>query len=386
MTIGERIKDFRKNREMTQNELADQMGISVQAVSKWETDKSAPDISLLVPLSTVLGISTDTLLGKTENGADELKKIGMDIYSDPSYVSGNKDFEFYKKALEFSNSYPYDEQITLALLNAATGMVWRCKNDHMGFSDDEANEFFDVAERSKEKVMKSDLPLLKKCEAQCNFTEACYLMGYKEKTKREIDKYAEDGWFRANIENIIADYKKNTPEELQERLNCQRKVTAYEIDTMLRDCILTVDKMSALGDDYAEKAIETGEKLLQIVDSFKGVSSEYVLIWTRLQVMRIMGQKYIVLGDVENALLVVEKIADYCDRLIEYNKEKKKDFLFDVDGVCKWGNSEPEEKIRERLVWWFLNFRDIYDDKENNPIVSSPRYKAAVERISGRKG
>ena len=122
------------------------------------------------------------------------------------------------------------------------------------------------------------------------------------------------------------------------------------------------------------------------VDSFKGVSSEYVLIWTRLQVMRIMGQKYIVLGDVENALLVVEKIADYCDRLIEYNKEKKKDFLFDVDGVCKWGDSEPEEKIRERLVWWFLNFRDIYDDKENNPIVSSPRYKAAVERISGRKG
>ena len=74
MTIGERIKDFRKIRNMTQNDLADEMGVSVQAVSKWETDKSAPDISLLAPLSTVLGVSTDTLLGKTECGFDEMKK------------------------------------------------------------------------------------------------------------------------------------------------------------------------------------------------------------------------------------------------------------------------------------------------------------------------
>ena len=386
MTIGERIKDFRKIRGMTQNDLADEMGVSVQSVSKWETDKCSPDISLLVPLSTVLGISTDTLLGKSGSGYEELKQIGMDIYSDTSRVSGDMDFEFYKKALEFSKCYPYDDNITIALLYAASAMVWRCKNDHMGFSGDEADEFFSVAERANEKVMKSDLPLYLKCEAQCHFTEACYLMGYKEKTKQEIDKYAEDGWFRAKIENIIADYKKDTPEELRERLDCQRKVTAYEIDTLLRDCVMTVNKMGTLGDAYAKETIKAGEKILQIVDSFIGVSSEYVLIWTKLQVMRIMGGKYIVLGDVENALLTAEQIADHCDRLIEYNKSEKPDFLFDVDGVCGWGDGDSEEQIRERGVWWFLRFWDIYDDKENNPVVTSPRYKAAVERVRGGKG
>ena len=385
MTIGERIKDFRKMRNLTQNELADEMGVSVQAVSKWETDKSAPDISLLVPLSTVLGVSTDTLLGKTESGADELKKIGMDIYSDPSHVSGDKDFEFYKKALEFSKSYPYDEKITITLLYAACAMVWRYKNDNMELPEDDANEFFSVAEKAMEKVMKSDLELNLKCEAQIHFAEACYLMGYEEKTKREIDKYADDGWFRAKIENIIADYKKNNLEELQKRLDSQLKVTAYEIDTLLRDCVITVDKMSSLGDAYAEKTIETGEKILRIIDSLKGVSSEYVLIWMSLQVMRIMGQKYIVIGDVESALLTAEKIADYGERLIECNKSEKKEFLFDVDTVCGWGDSEPEEIIRDRIFWWFLNFWDIYEDKENNPIVTSPRYKAAVERIRGKK-
>ena len=61
MSIGENIKKYRKERGYTQRELADLIGVSVQAVSKWETDTGAPDISLVVPLATALDISTDAL-------------------------------------------------------------------------------------------------------------------------------------------------------------------------------------------------------------------------------------------------------------------------------------------------------------------------------------
>lgn len=61
-TIGSRISKFRKAKGMTQEELANIMGVSSQAVSKWENDASCPDISLLPQLCKTLGVSTDELL------------------------------------------------------------------------------------------------------------------------------------------------------------------------------------------------------------------------------------------------------------------------------------------------------------------------------------
>ena len=61
-TIGNRIAKFRKEKNMTQEDLANLLGVSSQAVSKWENDVSCPDISLLPQLCNVLGITADELL------------------------------------------------------------------------------------------------------------------------------------------------------------------------------------------------------------------------------------------------------------------------------------------------------------------------------------
>lgn len=66
-TIGNRISKHRKAKGMTQEELAGQMGVSAQAVSKWETDTSCPDISALPQLCRILGITTDELLTGNSN-------------------------------------------------------------------------------------------------------------------------------------------------------------------------------------------------------------------------------------------------------------------------------------------------------------------------------
>ncbi|MBE6923134.1 MAG: helix-turn-helix transcriptional regulator [Ruminococcaceae bacterium] len=74
-TIGNRIAKFRKAKAMTQEDLANQLGVSSQAVSKWENDASCPDISLLPQLCKVLGVTTDELLtGKN----DEVKLVPVD--------------------------------------------------------------------------------------------------------------------------------------------------------------------------------------------------------------------------------------------------------------------------------------------------------------------
>ena len=62
-TLGRRIAALRKARGWTQEQLAEKIGISPQAVSKWENDLSCPDISTLPLLADLFGVSTDELLG-----------------------------------------------------------------------------------------------------------------------------------------------------------------------------------------------------------------------------------------------------------------------------------------------------------------------------------
>lgn len=66
-TIGKRISEYRKKKNLKQDELAEMLGVSPQAVSKWENDLSCPDISLLPELSRILGVSIDEIVqGKKE--------------------------------------------------------------------------------------------------------------------------------------------------------------------------------------------------------------------------------------------------------------------------------------------------------------------------------
>lgn len=74
-TIGSRIAKYRKEKGMTQEELAQHMGVSSQAVSKWENDMSCPDIAALPKLCALLGITADELLSGKK---DEVRLLPED--------------------------------------------------------------------------------------------------------------------------------------------------------------------------------------------------------------------------------------------------------------------------------------------------------------------
>ena len=63
-TFGQRLQRIRKNANLTQEDVATKLNITAQAVSKWENDVSAPDISVLVELSDILNVTLNELLGK----------------------------------------------------------------------------------------------------------------------------------------------------------------------------------------------------------------------------------------------------------------------------------------------------------------------------------
>ena len=64
------ISRYRKDLGMTQEALADRLGITFQAVSKWETEQTIPDTMLLPKLAQILNVSVDKLLGYSAFGGD----------------------------------------------------------------------------------------------------------------------------------------------------------------------------------------------------------------------------------------------------------------------------------------------------------------------------
>ena len=72
--IGTKIKELRKRADLTQEQLADILGVSNQTVSKWECGTTVPDMSMIAPIVRFFKISADELFGLSESESDERKR------------------------------------------------------------------------------------------------------------------------------------------------------------------------------------------------------------------------------------------------------------------------------------------------------------------------
>lgn len=70
MNLGERLTNLRKKKQLSQEEVAEKLGVTRQTISKWETDQSLPDFDKIVPISELYNISTNYLL----TGEDDIKE------------------------------------------------------------------------------------------------------------------------------------------------------------------------------------------------------------------------------------------------------------------------------------------------------------------------
>ena len=67
MTLGQKLKNLRNEKRLTQKDLADQLHVSFQTISKWESDINEPDIATLKELARFYGCSLDYLLNDTND-------------------------------------------------------------------------------------------------------------------------------------------------------------------------------------------------------------------------------------------------------------------------------------------------------------------------------
>ena len=113
-TLGKRIIAHRKRLSMTQDRLAEQLGVTAQAVSKWENDQSCPDITMLPKLAGIFGISVDTLLGVTsQEKAHEAEVVQPEVCEEDAQE--NDGIHIQKGSWEFNLGNSRKGSIGIAL-------------------------------------------------------------------------------------------------------------------------------------------------------------------------------------------------------------------------------------------------------------------------------
>ena len=116
MELGKKIKQYRFKSGLTQDQLAERLGIGAQSVSKWETGVTMPDISTLPLLAEIFGISIDDLfdltteqrLNRIENRMDAEEDLPQDLYWEyEDFLKGQLGSEAYQKRATELIAYLY---------------------------------------------------------------------------------------------------------------------------------------------------------------------------------------------------------------------------------------------------------------------------------------
>ena len=116
MSIGTTIKKLRRDRNITQEQLAELLGVSTNAVSQWECDKTAPDISHLPILANIFEVSADVLLEIDIAKSKKQSEIKEFTAKYAEFHSQGKTEERLKLCRTMQKKYPNDETVRYYLM------------------------------------------------------------------------------------------------------------------------------------------------------------------------------------------------------------------------------------------------------------------------------
>ena len=130
MSIGKNIAKYRKSKGLTQEELGAKLGVTNQAVSKWESEVSMPDIMLLPEIATVLNITLDDLYGI----AKEPEKVSVSADDFPSFCHQKLiELFYYNTKMRFTHIGSSDkEQLEFQIQKLMEGCRIGCLSNTQG--------------------------------------------------------------------------------------------------------------------------------------------------------------------------------------------------------------------------------------------------------------
>ena len=304
MNIGAAIKKLRREREITQEQLAEYLNISVSAISQWECGKTAPDISQLPMLANIFKVSADIILDinvdmkekKIEEIYNSALNYSIEGYRERAVETLKKGLAEYpdsyklKNAINygFGDAYGWDDELTLREISSL------CRKVIDGCTDSE---------------MKMDAIEL-----------ACF--NYLKLDRREEAE---------SLANSLPIYQHARNELLTQIYTGNKLIDQYKINIMALNCLLVTNILDIIdqkndddtplyNDDEILLICEKAVKIMEIV--FENGNYCYHSQFIRMahsEMMKIYANR----GDAENTLIQLENVAKYAVMFDTYDHESQ---------------------------------------------------------------
>ena len=370
-TMGQIIRKLRKERNLTQEELAEQLNITSQAVSRWENETGLPDISQIVPLASVFGVTTDVLFNiEGTNAVDEAYRIVHEADALKEYGRIDTYLAAYDRMIEGLKKYPNN----LILLNNCVGlglMLSLPENDSV-YAAERAGEIAAETERQAKLIIaysKNASDILRAHQVLLFLYSS---QGEHDKASAEAVNFPErsDFTFHSNMARI--DEQKGEWENVIKHLGIDN---AYILQAF-------EDNTARLGKAYHavgkyHEAITIYENWFEIMKTMFGDRFPSFHDFDSGDLYILLAQAYLAVGDREKALENVENsVMFYIDMISPTNKMRiealrKNPPLVDR-GITDITVSAPymKERLKEKLA--SCELVSLHD---------SDRFKALCEKV-----
>lgn len=376
MSFGQRLRLLRKEAQMTQSELAEQLMVSTQSVSKWECDSTMPDISQIVPLANILNVTTDCLLGVGRDqkaDTERLKKEVEEIWNNykSNAYEDNANFMVYETYKEHIKKYPLDYTAKYHCANAIYNFISRSNE----------GERYSIPAEEEQRLYEEALKLLGSIKNYdkdpTRLIHARYLSLQLLVLKKEFDKaepIAEE--FPSNHitknDALLEIYLEK--KDYDKSLEIADDMCLYEVGRYLRSLWIRARCISIFGNVRKWEAIAAWNDLLEAAKHSHKIFKNRSTLWWVLQTLGRISNDYIAISEFDKAF---ETIEEYTSFAIEsYNEFKAKGTLKkeEMDTML----SEIRNDLRGCFWWCFST--EVNGGK--NIITNDERYKKCEKRLA----
>ena len=356
MSIGSTIKRLRREKDITQEQLAEYLGITSRAISQWECDRTAPDISQLPALCHIFDVSSDVLLGiDIEKNSEEIKK-----YLSEANDLGNqgKWSECITLLRQANRKFPRDYEIMEKLSDS---LICECLRKGVN----EYDEVYDLCNRIIAECTDSKI----RYRAIKNLATAYRFADKKEEMLKVVEEMPKS---HISYENFML-YCWNGDADFEKR----QSYIAYLINGLLA----SIDGACRHLHDNGEMIYSSEDRIrlyeLQVKlleDLFPNKDYQYLAMYGEIACNHI-AILYIRNKDIENAWKWLEKGADFAIRMDTYDFDAPHTSPI-LRGYSSGGWIMEEDGNRsETMLEWLTN------DDETDILRSDARYKTLADRL-----
>lgn len=369
MNFSQRLKKIRNSIHLTQAELAERMMVSVQTISKWECSHAMPDIGQIVPLASILGVTTDWLLGagndenndrtalqekvqRIKKGIDNIYKGIDNIYArnDNAYM---EIFQLYK---DYIQQYPMDYEAKFHCADILLRFLY-----YGDVSSEEKNRFFEEAKILLRSVIDFDRNMARVMDAK----QTLIMLYLYHQDFKHAEEVLEELPERGSIRDIMAIEVHAMKNEREKCVEIANRVLDEAAHHYFHALALKAKRISVLGITTKKNAIQAWKQLLRAIENHDAIKWDIQIHkkWLYSAYNHIF-QDYMSLSETEEAFWILEKLTNTL--LEDYNR-------------CRsMGKIDTAEEIRENFCFYL---RGCLPEDEKQMILKDERYITCENRL-----